>query len=137
MARRSDPHLTHLQSIPLFADCTRAELEEIAEVATELHFSPGQILIHEGGTGHELIVIVEGRVKVTRGGKDIAELGPGDVLGEMALLSHRPRNASAAAVTDVEALIIDGRSFGPLLDDVHGLAKKLLFAVVRRVEDEH
>jgi CRP-like cAMP-binding protein len=134
MAR--DEYLTHLASIPLFSQCDKKELTEIAKLATEIEIEPGRQFIKEGEYALEMVIIVEGTATVTKGGQFVAKLGPGDVVGELALLSHRPRNATVTADTKLDILVIDNGAFDALLDDVPGLAKRLLKVVASRLSGD-
>ena len=129
MARHDDT----LRQIPLFSDFDRNELEHIHKVATELQLSADRVLIHEGSMGHEMLVVLEGTLEVTREGEHVADIGPGGFVGELALLCHRPRNASVRAKTDARVIHIDGRGFTALLEDVPHLAVKMLPIVAARV----
>ncbi len=80
-------------------------------------------------------MIVKGTATVTRGGEKIATIGPGDVVGELALLQHRPRNATVTSETELDMLVIDSGAMDALLDDIPGLAKRLLKVVAARLAD--
>jgi CRP/FNR family cyclic AMP-dependent transcriptional regulator len=133
MAR--DEYLKHLASIPLFAECDKKELQEIGKLATEIEIPAGREFIKEGDYAQEMLVIVEGSATVTKGGQKIATLGPGDFVGELALLSHRPRNATVTSDTKLDILVIDSGAMDALLDDIPGLAKRLLKVVASRLSD--
>jgi CRP-like cAMP-binding protein len=133
MAR--DEYLAHLASIPLFSQCDKKELAEIGKLATEIEIDAGREFIKEGEFALEMVVIVSGTATVTKGGEKVATLGPGDVVGELALLSHRPRNATVTADTKLDILVIDSGAMDALLDDVPGLAKRLLKVVAARLSD--
>jgi len=130
-----DRYLKHLATVPMFAHCTKKELTEIASLATPLYLEPGDTFIKEGAAAHEMMIIVEGSATVRKKGRKVATLGAGDVVGELAVLAHRERNASVTSDSKMEILVIDQRSMDALLDDVKGLAKKLLKVVVARLDD--
>src|SRR5262249_62244659 len=70
-----------------------------------VNIARGEVLFAEGASGHELYVIIEGKVKLTRAGADgrenlLSVLGPGEMFGELSLFDPRPRPSSAIAVTD-------------------------------------
>jgi len=133
MAR--DEYLKHLASIPLFSECDRKELVEIGNLATEIEIPAGREFIKEGDFAQEMVVIVEGTATVTKGGQKVATLGPGDVVGELALLRHRPRNATVTSDTKLGMLVIDSGAMDALLDDIPGLAKRMLKVVAARLAD--
>jgi CRP-like cAMP-binding protein len=123
----------HLERVPLFAGLDEDELDVIAQAATQLDYKPGKVLMTEGGVAHEMFVVVEGTLEVTRGGEHIADLGPGSFAGEMALLSQGHRNSSVTAKTPVSVLHIDGRSFATVMHDIPAIAAKMLPIVAGRV----
>lgn len=122
-----------LRALPLFGACSRSELEAIAGVTDELRLPAGRVLMREGESGRELVVIVDGEVSVTRGGKALARRGPGDFVGELALVTHRPRTATVTATTDVRALVVAGRHFDRLVREVPTVALKVMKAVGERL----
>ena len=128
-------YLKHLREIPFFAGCTKKELEEIAQLVTPITVHAGTTFIHEGSIANEMVIIDSGSVTVRRGGRKIATLGPGSVVGELAIILDRPRDSSVTVDEDSELLVLDRRSFSVLLDDVPGLAKKLLYTMAHRLAD--
>jgi CRP/FNR family cyclic AMP-dependent transcriptional regulator len=125
----------HLRRVSLFADLTDHELDEVGRAATELSFPPGEVLVREGTVAHEMFVVVSGTLDVTRDGEHVADIGPGGIAGEMALLTHAHRNSTVTAKTDVDLIHIDGRSFSALLEDVPQIAVKMLPVVAARVAE--
>ena len=95
-----DAKMELIRSVPLFEDCSRKELREIAAAVDEVVVPAGYVLTKEGASGKELVVIVEGAAEVRRRGRKINELGSGDFLGEIALdqrlAAHRDRADDAA-----------------------------------------
>ncbi|HVL90887.1 MAG TPA: cyclic nucleotide-binding domain-containing protein [Actinomycetota bacterium] len=129
----SNAKIDLLKTVPLFAECSKHELEQIARLVDQVTFPAGKVAIHEGEPlGLECIVVIDGRLEVSRGGEVIAELGPGDIAGEMSLLELVPRSASVTAATDVEALVMDPRSFNSLMDDVPRVAEAIAEVVRKR-----
>lgn len=123
----------HLIKVPLFADLTADELDEVAGCATQLDYKAGKVLMAEGGSAHEMFVVVDGEVEVTRDGEHIADLGPGDFAGEMALLTHTHRNSTVTTKTDASVLHLDGRGFAAVVRDVPSVAAKMLPIIASRV----
>lgn len=126
-------HDDHLLRIPLFSGFSRKDLEHISQISTELTVPAGKVLMQEGSIGHEMVVVLEGSLEVTHEGRHIADIGPGGFAGELALLSHRPRNSTVTATTETTILHIDGRGFSAVLEDVPQLAVKMLPIVAARV----
>jgi CRP-like cAMP-binding protein len=119
--------------VPLFAGCSRREIANIAGIAAEKEFAPGEELIREGDTGSQFYVVLDGDAEVRRGGQAINARGGGDFFGEIALVAHSPRTATVAAKTRVRALVIDGRDFRALLGRQPDLQLKVLEALAERV----
>lgn len=126
-------HDDHLLQIPLFASFTAKELEHIHHASTEIDVPAGRVIMEEGTSGHEMVVVLEGTLEVIRHGQHVADINRGGFAGELSLLCHRPRNSRVVAKTDVQLLHIDGRSFSALLEDVPQLAVKMLPVVAARV----
>lgn len=119
-------YLDHLGQIRLFASCNQRELQKIARATDEVTIESGRVLMQQGERGREAFVIIDGTASVEIGGSHVAELGPGSAVGELALLDGGPRTATVTALTDMKVLVIDQRAFTSLLDEVPGLARKIL-----------
>jgi len=134
MARR-DVFIDHLQQVSLFAACSRKDLQLVAKRAEEVRVPAGKALVTEGETGHEFFVILEGRAKVTRHGRKVATIGPGDGFGELALLEKAPRNSTVVAETDMDLVVLGQREFAGIIDEVPGFARKLLAGMAHRLRE--
>jgi CRP/FNR family cyclic AMP-dependent transcriptional regulator len=88
-----------LKRIPVFADLDDHALENIAALAAEVSVPAGKELVREGDYSYDVLAIEEGTAKVERGGEHIADLGPGDVIGEMGVLERDQRNATVFATS--------------------------------------
>ena len=118
---------------PIFAGLPPETLERIAEIATETDFRAGLVLIEARTPGSGMFVLLEGRVAVHARGVD-TELGPGEVVGEVALLRRdSERIARVTALTDVRCLAIDRSSFRGLIADDARLAIALLENIAQRL----
>jgi NTE family protein len=93
-----------LAGISLFAGLPEDELDTLASSASEVEFAEGAALTNEGDLGHCLFVIEFGKADVTSGAETLGEVGPGDVVGEIAVLSSGRRTASVVAKTPLRAL---------------------------------
>jgi CRP-like cAMP-binding protein len=132
---RKDGFVDHLAQLPLFTTCSKRDLRLIASKATPLDIAAGRTIIEEGAPGKEFFVIDEGTALVKRNGRKVATLGPGQAFGELALLDGGPRTATVVADTDMRVLILTRPEFAGLLDEVPGLARKLLQALAGRLRD--
>jgi CRP/FNR family transcriptional regulator, cyclic AMP receptor protein len=97
-----DPN--RLKAIPLFSDLSDEEANRLAAFATETSAAEGQILMKQGDYAVELIAIEEGTADIIQDGKKIASLGPGDLIGEMALFNREPRNADVIATSPMRLI---------------------------------
>jgi len=111
-----DDKLELLQRVPLFAGLDREGLEEIGRIAEEIEAREGTVLTHEGRQEGYFFVIVSGSVRVDRGGQTINTMGPGDFLGEIALLDGGPRTATATTDEPSRLLKITNEDFRQLVD---------------------
>ncbi len=133
MAKQKHAYHDHLKVVPLFAGLDEDELDEVAGCATQLDYPAGKVLMTEGGSAHEMFVVVDGEVEVTRDGEHIADLGPGSFAGEMALLTHSHRNSTVTTKTAASVLHLDGRGFTAVIRDVPSIAAKMLPIIASRV----
>lgn len=117
--------LERLRAVPAFADCSDAELEQIDHIMTEVNLSPGTKLTREGEPGREFAIIIDGDAKVSKDGHDIATIGPGSFVGEIALLDHTVRTATVTAVTPVHAYVLSVSEFHAMLDASPTLREKI------------
>ena len=133
MALRRDAKVELLKKVPLFADCSKSELRELAKSADELDLREGTVLTREGRPGREFFVLIDGTVKVTKNGKKVAELKGGDWLGEIALLTDKPRTATVTATSTVDVLVITDRRFRNVVESMPSIAIKVLGRVSERL----
>jgi len=109
--RSSRSKLDMLRKVPAFAGCSDKELSEAARHVDEWEVAAGTALTREGTVGHEAFVIIEGEAAVMINGESVADLGPGQFVGEMAMLDRRPRSATVVAQTDMRLLLIGPSAF--------------------------
>ena len=133
MALRSNAKIELLKSVPLFAGCSKAELRRLASIADEIDLREGTVLTREGRIAHEFFVLIEGTVRVTKQNRKVADLGSGDWLGEIALLTRAPRTATVTATSPLRTLVITDREFRRLVSEVPSIAMKVLGGVAERL----
>jgi CRP-like cAMP-binding protein len=109
-----------LRCLPELADAPDKELVRLAGLFEEVDYSNGSVLMREGDIGREAFVIVEGEVAVTLGTKTLAIVGPGEVVGEMALMDGGPRSATVTAITDVRTLVASRLDFAEFTEQPAG-----------------
>jgi CRP-like cAMP-binding protein len=135
MARR-DSYIEHLAQVPLFSACSQDELRKLSRRTTDIPIAAGHTLVKEGERGLEFFVIVSGRAKVSRKGRKVGELGPGDFFGELAALDwgadyHYPRLATVVAATDLRLAKVSAATLRSLMGAVPAIDEE-----VRRVAAE-
>lgn len=128
-------YLDHLAEVPLFSAASRKDLQKIARASDEVEVKAGRVLVDQGRPGHEFFLILEGTASVRRNNRKVAELGPGQYFGELSLLDRGPRTATVVADTDMRVLVLGQREFLGVLDDVPGLAYKLLRIMAARLRE--
>ncbi|HET7235107.1 MAG TPA: cyclic nucleotide-binding domain-containing protein [Actinomycetota bacterium] len=120
-----------LEKIPLFAGLSEDELKTLGGWTDEVEVPAGKFLVRQGAYPHEFMVIEDGTVEVTHDDTRLAELGPGDFFGEMALLSSHPRMASIVALSDVRLVVMHERNFRAMEESMPLVAER-----VRAVMDD-
>ncbi len=129
-----------LRHLPLLAGLSEVELQRIAQVAVARSFPKGARVFHEGDESDACYVIRSGEVRVTREHSDgraiaLATLGPGEIVGELAMLDGEVRSASVEALSDVELLAISAPDMRGLLERNPEITSKLVVALTRRVRE--
>jgi len=133
MALGRNAKIDLLKRVPLFAGCSKSELKELATTADEIDLREGRVLTKEGSPGREFFVLVEGTARVTRKGRKVADLGPGDWFGEIALITDAPRTATVTATSPVDVLVISDRGFRRVVATMPSIAIKVLASVGERL----
>ena len=97
-----------LKRIPVFSDLDDDALGHIAALAAEVSVPSGKELVREGDYSYDVLAIEEGTARVERDGQTVADLGPGDVLGEMGVLERSQRNATVVATSPMLLVTLTG-----------------------------
>lgn len=122
-----------LTNVSLFSLCSKREMRLVAKLAKTRQVPRGTELLVEGEVGEEMLAFLSGGATVQRGGRKIATLGAGDVVGELGVLGSTPRNATVTTNADSEIAVISRRALNRLLADAPGFARKLLESLADRV----
>jgi CRP-like cAMP-binding protein len=122
-----------LRSVSIFSSIATEHLIELARSARPVELKSGETLITEGDHGTAMFVIVNGRVKVHRGDRTLAELGASEVVGEMAALDPEPRSASVTAVEDTLVLRIGNKDLEYLLADDANISRGIIKVLCQRL----
>lgn len=96
-----------LAEIDFFAGCTERQLADVAHLAVERDLDPGTELCHEGEFGQDAFVVLDGEASATVGGSVVGSVGPGEVVGELAMLGDGHRKATLVARTPMRVLVLD------------------------------
>ena len=121
-----------LRAIPAFSGCTDKELALIDSSAAHIDVPVGHVLTREGQIGRESFVVLDGTASVSIGGTEVALVGSGDFVGEMALLDNKPRTATVTAITTMRLLVFDSRSFSTALQS-NAFARRMLQGLSQRL----
>lgn len=127
-----DDKVALLRAVPLFAELDDRSLQAIATLAREVDARAGDVVMREGESGESFLVIVEGTLRVEQAGRDIRSMTAGGFLGEIALLEHGPRTATATCVTDCRLLSLGHFEFDRLMATFPDVRTKVLAAIARR-----
>lgn len=131
MAR--DEKLDLLHRIPLFSGFDRRRLERLGMLADEVDVPAGKVLMRQGESGADMMVVVRGSVGVERDGNRLNTLGPGDFFGEIALVDGGPRTATVTAEEPTTLLVITHRDFHSMMEEFPEVADQVMNALANRV----
>jgi serine/threonine protein phosphatase PrpC/CRP-like cAMP-binding protein len=124
-----------LARVPLFCRLDERELGSIMGIADVGEYGPGEVVMREGEMGDELYVILSGRLSLAKGQTSIGELGPGEHLGEMALIRTTPRSATVTALEPSALVTLRRRDFFEIIRTEPSVAVKLLWQFVLVLAD--
>jgi CRP-like cAMP-binding protein len=125
----------HLEGIELFSHLSKDQRAEVARSADEIDVEAGKRLVSAGRFGYEFFVIENGTAEVVRGEEHIADLGPGDFFGEMALLGDTVRNADVVSSSPMTAMVMTDTAFRSLARRMPDVAEQIRQACRRRTEE--
>jgi CRP/FNR family transcriptional regulator, cyclic AMP receptor protein len=128
-----DQKLELLSKVPLLAGIDRHGLEAIGRLADEVDLPAGRVAARQGSSGDEFFVILEGTVRIERDGRLLRDLGAGDFFGELALLGHTGRTATATCVTPCRLMVVGHREFHELLIEFPTIQNAVLRTVADRI----
>jgi CRP-like cAMP-binding protein len=129
----TDSKLEMLRNVSLFGTMSDRELAAVEQLADTVEVPAGRVLMRQGASGGEMFIIATGRVLVERDGQELAHLGRGDVVGEMALLSEAPRTATVTATEPTTLFVLAHREFHSLMDQSAEVRRCVFDAVATRI----
>ena len=124
-----------LKELPRFRGLSDPEMRQIAEAGTVVTVPAHWSMISEGAPPDQVYLIMEGRVSVTSGGKELAQLEPGHLVGEMSLHEHSLRTATVTALTPLELLHITQDSFNDLYAAIPAFQQAVDATVAERLAE--
>ena len=130
MSARPDPSL---EKVGIFAACSDAQLKRLSQIVGRVEFADAEFICHKGEVANAFHVILEGQAVLTVKGTTGQTCGPGEFIGEIAMLAGKPRLASVQAVGNSVIGVIHAQAFDDLLIDMPVLARLLLRAMAERM----
>ena len=121
-----------LKKIPLFSDLSGDDLQRLGSWTDEVDLPAGKSLIHQGNFPHEFMVLESGTAEVTHDGQHLADLGPGDFFGEMALLEEQRRMASVVTTSDATIIVMHSRNFRAMEEAMPEVAARIIAVMQER-----
>jgi CRP/FNR family cyclic AMP-dependent transcriptional regulator len=121
-----------LREVPLFAGLGKRDIEVLGRIADELDVKAGRALCTQGDVGREFFIIEAGHAEVTRDGEHVADLGPGDFFGEMALLEDDRRTATVTAKEPMTVIAMTGSDFRGLRQTMPSVFATVRDEITRR-----
>src|SRR5687768_11223489 len=123
-----------LRSVPLFESLSSDERRTIAQHADEIEVPEGTELVRQGEFAYEFFVLEDGTADVTRDGERIAELGPGDFLGEMGIVGKAVRNATVVTTSPGNVIVMTSQDFRAMARSNPAVASQIEAAVEERCQ---
>jgi len=114
-----------LADLPLFSSLSKKERKRVARWADEVDIAEGYHLLNEGAFPYEFYVILEGAVGVTKDGRELATLGRGEMIGEIAILEDDRRTATVVAMSPVRAAVMTRRDFDAMRNELPEVAAQI------------
>ena len=127
-----DPQLA---AVPLLEGLSHRELEFVSQSATRITVPPGYVVAREGRRGNEFMVLLDGTVEVRHDGRVVATRGRCDYIGEIALLTGRPRTATVVTTSPVTLDVIARREFLALVSDIPEVSERMRAAMPDRIAE--
>jgi CRP-like cAMP-binding protein len=123
-----------LSGVPFFDGFSPDELQRVADLAHDVDAEKGAVLVEQGRVGQECYVILDGEASVYVGGEHVTTSGPGSMVGEMALLEHKPRNATVVADSPMKLIVFDNRAFKKLLEEMPKVHDRVMETLAARLK---
>jgi CRP/FNR family cyclic AMP-dependent transcriptional regulator len=131
----ADARAARLKAVPLFAHCTAKQIQFMVTQVEDMDFPAGRVLCTEGKSGSDFFVLLSGAADVTRKGRKIAKMAPGDFFGEIALVDGGPRTATVTTSEPSRCLVLGPRQFQNVLHQDTDIAHSVMKALTLRVRE--
>ena len=123
-----------LRGPAFFEGFSDADLDRVAQLADDVEVEAGELLIDQGRVGQECFVIESGQAEVFVGEEHLVTVGPGSMVGEMALIDRRPRTATVVATTSMALLAFDTKAFQKLLSEMPKAEERVHALLAARIK---
>ena len=123
-----------LSDVPFFEGFDDDDLRRVVELSDDVQLPARSVVVDQGDPGTDCYVIVDGTASVYVRGDHVASSGPGSMVGEMALVDHRPRTATVVADTDLDMLRFDSTAFRKLLDEMPKASERIMTVLRARLD---
>lgn len=134
--RKPADRVALLAKVPFFDGFSDEDLHRVVELSDEVSITAGEVLVDQGDPGTHCFVITEGIASVYVRGEHVASLGAGSMVGEMALVDHRPRTATVVGDTDLELLRFDSGAFAKLLEEMPKASERVMALLRTRLTQD-
>ena len=131
--KKIDDGAERLAKVELFEGLNKAELARVAELVEEVDAESGAVLVEQGKPGTEAYIVLEGEAVFEVGGERKGTIGPGEPIGEMALIDNRPRVGTVRAVKPMKLLVLDATQFRKLLDEMPKASRAIMSKLTDRI----
>jgi CRP/FNR family transcriptional regulator, cyclic AMP receptor protein len=129
----TDHMIAALETVGLFKGCTRKELQAVAGLCTPLSVEEGFVITTQGGPGGECFVIGDGHATVSIDGRRVAEIGPGETVGEMSLLDGGRRSATVTADSRMDLYVLSSSEFTAMVLQHPAIDRKIMVSLAQRL----
>ena len=134
----NEEYLQLLRKMPVFAQLSKSQIEVLLGQMEEVIIPAGSALFEEGDHGDRLYYIIAGFLEVIKAAgsnqaRTLASMGPGESLGEMAIIDELPRSATVVARSEVHALVLTREAFDQVVNDEPAIGVEILKGLARRM----
>lgn len=123
-----------LSKVSFFEGFSDEDRRRVGELSDELRLDAGTVVVDQGDPGTHCFVVLDGTASVYVRGEHVASVGAGSMIGEMALVDHRPRTATVVADTDLQLLRFDSRAFARLLEEMPKASERVMTLLRARMD---